>query len=151
MFSENTELDREHCIIATAGSIAPHNERSSHETPQCLHEVSIMDVYLGEMKSTYTVDDTMNESIEPVEVPEFYAHDPIKLSKTSWSSRFLDNIHGCFGANYVTKIVSPTLSGENQSVPYFITSSTDRKIRYWSLVKDKRYTNYNISTPTDNE
>ena len=151
MLCDNVEYEREHCLIATGGIIAPHNQRTGHETPQTLHEVSMLDVYCGEMKATFTVDDTMNDSIEPAAVPEFYAHDPIKLNKTFWHSKFLDNINDSFNSNYVTKVLSPKMPNSKESVPYFFSASTDRKIRYWSVVKGDRFDCYNVSTPTDNE
>ena len=149
MLCESTELDFEHWLVSTGGIMNPHNTKSG--TPLSMHEVSMLDIYSGEMKATFTVDDTFNEAIEPVEIPEFYAHDPIKLNKTSWNSKFLHTLNEVYKANYASKIICPKLLGSKESVPYFISASADRKIRYWSVVKDERFNWYNISTPTDNE
>ena len=88
------------------------------------------------MKATFTVDDTFNELIEAIEIPEFYVHD---LIKASWNSKFLHTINDAFKANFATKMICPKLLGSKESVPYFISASADRKIRYCSVVQDERF------------
>ena len=43
------------------------------------------------------------------------------------------------------------LGNKEESAPYFISGSTDRKVRYWTIAKNKRASYYNISTPILNE
>lgn len=43
------------------------------------------------------------------------------------------------------------LPNRQESAPYFISAGTDRKIRYWTVVKNKKPSFYNISSPVDNE
>jgi WD40 repeat protein len=151
MFSEINETQNPHCLISSGGTIASHNQRNLNDTPQMIHEVSFLDIYLGQMKAVYSVDDTMNMGDEPVEVSQFYSHDPIKLSRQPGTSKFKASIYKALSANYVTKILSPLLPNKVESSPYFISAGTDRKLRYWNLAKNKRASYYNISTPLVNE
>mmetsp|Transcript_29938 Transcript_29938/g.26495 ORF Transcript_29938/g.26495 Transcript_29938/m.26495 type:complete len:130 (+) Transcript_29938:255-644(+) len=116
-----------------------------------VHEVSFLDIYTGQMKAVFSVDDTMNVGDEPIEVSEFYSHDPIALSRKPGSIKFREGIYKALTSNYVTKILCPLLTNKEESAPYFISSGTDKKIRYWSLASDKRSSYYNISTPIVNE
>ena len=121
------------------------------DDPPMYHEVSLMNIYNGEMKATFTVDDSSNIAHEPVEVSEFYTHDPISISRCAHSSKFNGAIYRAYASNYITKILWPRLCCSQYSVPYFISAGTDRKIRYWSIANNKSPKNYNISSPIDFE
>jgi len=60
MFSEVNETKNPHCFISSGGSVAAYNQRSQNETSYMIHEVSLFDLYQGQMKAVFTVDDTMN-------------------------------------------------------------------------------------------
>ncbi|CAI2359602.1 unnamed protein product [Moneuplotes crassus] len=151
MFTEINETQNPHCLISSGGSVASYNQRSQNETPYMTHEVSFLDLYQGQMKAVFSVDDTTNVCDEPIEVSEFISHDPIALSRKPGSIKFRDSIYKSLTANYVTKVLCPTLPSMDKSAPYFISAGTDRKIRYWAICKDKTSNYYNISTPIVNE
>ena len=151
MFNEINETQNPHCLISTGGGTPAYNQKGPNDTPQMIHEVSLFDIYTGVMKAVYSVDDTMQSGDEAVEVSDFYAHDPIELMRKPGTSKFRTNIIKGFNSNYVSKILCPMLPNKQDSASYFISAGTDRKIRYWTLVKSKRQSFYNINTPAAKE
>lgn len=69
------------------------------------HEVSLMNIYNGDMKATFTVDDNSSIAHEPVEVSEFYTHDPITISRLANTRKFNGAIYKAYASNYITKIL----------------------------------------------
>ena len=151
MFCEMNETQNPHCLVSSGGSVTSNNQKSSNENSFMIHEVSFLDIYTGQMKAVFTVDDIMHGGDEPVSVSEFYRHDPIALSRKGGTLKFRDGIYKALKTNYVTKILCPLLLNKEESAPYFISAGTDRKIRYWTLAAEKKASYYNISTPIVNE